>query len=55
MAWSSAWTEDLVTEQHWRRRLAGNGAKRVVVRVMVNGTFVEGVPVPLDVLFGLER
>ena len=51
-AWTSVWTEELVTEQHWQRRLAGNGSKRVVVRVMVNGTFVEGVPVPLDVLFG---
>ena len=52
MSWSSVWTEELITEQHWRRRQAGNGAKRVVVRVTVNGTFVEGVPVPLDVLFG---
>jgi hypothetical protein len=55
MAWNSAWTDGLVTEQHWQRRLAGNGAKRSVVRVMVNGTFVEGVPVPLDVLFGQDR
>ena len=53
-AWTSAWTENLVTEQHWQRRLAGNGAKRTVVRVMVNGTYLEGVPVPLDVLFGLD-
>jgi hypothetical protein len=51
-AWTSAWAEELLTEQHWQRRLAGNGAKRTVVRVMVAGTFVEGVPVPLDVLFG---
>ena len=54
-AWTSAWTENLVTEQHWQRRLAGNGAKRTVVRVLVNGTYLEGVPVPLDVLFGLQR
>lgn len=51
--WSSMWSEKFCSDQ-WARKKSGARALLPVVRVMVNRIPLEGVPVKMSVLLGLD-
>ncbi len=51
--WASMWSEKFCSDQ-WARKRSGSKALLPVVRVMVNRTVTEGVPVKVSALLGLD-